>query len=499
MCSPRGRPGGAALVAALGIGLIGACAQQGRPPGGPEDLRPPVVVVTYPEAFDTLRDLNAAVRFEFDERISERTSGGSMDDAISISPRAGVLKVKRGGRSLSVEVEGGFQPGIVYRVTLQPVVLDLFGNRLVDPFDLVFSTGGEAVPTTLAGQVWDRITGQGLNAAVVLAVGGDGLVHESVTNREGIFAFRYLPGGHLSVTAFEDVNRNGELDSLEVQGGVSVDISAGDTLLVDVAVLRPDTAAAVVGDADAIDSVTFVVVFDDFLDPETPAAAIDVGISREGGSVPGIVRVFHEAEYAEYVDAVIDSFARLDSIDAAEVALQAAAQAARGAAQADSLDQADSTAALDSVPSVDALPGVDSVRQADSLAGAPLDTVTIESSKGRIGRAAGPDQESPSAGDSRVPPTSLDRLQGERPGVTADGRRVLPGRRIVILLAEPLVEEAEYEVQISSVLNINGLAGGGGVTSLLLESPPPPDTTVVDTLAVTDTVAVPDTGSVLSR
>lgn len=481
MCSPRGRPGGAALVAALGIGLIGACAQQGRPPGGPEDLRPPVVVVTYPEAFDTLRDLNAAVRFEFDERISERTSGGSMDDAISISPRAGVLKVKRGGRSLSVEVEGGFQPGIVYRVTLQPVVLDLFGNRLVDPFDLVFSTGGEAVPTTLAGQVWDRITGQGLNAAVVLAVGGDGLVHESVTNREGIFAFRYLPGGHLSVTAFEDVNRNGELDSLEVQGGVSVDISAGDTLLVDVAVLRPDTAAAVVGDADAIDSVTFVVVFDDFLDPETPAEAIDVGISREGGSVPSIVRVFHEAEYAEYVDAVIDSFARLDSIDAAEVALQAAAQAARVAAQADSLTETDSLA------------------QVDSLAAAPLDTVTIESSEGRIGRAAGPGQESPSAGDSRVPPTSLDRLPGERPGVTADGRRVLPGRRIVILLAEPLVEEAEYEVQISSVLNINGFAGGGGVTSLLLESPPPPDTTVVDTLAVTDTVAVPDTGSVLSR
>jgi len=468
-----------------------------------------VVISTFPEALGTLEKLDGSIRFDFDERISERASGATLEQAISISPRTGAMRVKRGSRSLTVQVEGGFQPGIVYRVTLKPVVLDLFNNRLGDPFELVFSTGGDPVPTTIAGQVWDRLSGMGVDEAVVFATGDDGLVHQAVANREGIFAFRYVPAGRFSVSAFADQNRNEEIDSMEVQGAVPLEVAAGDTLLVDVSVLAPDTAAALIAEASAVDSMTLVLVFDDFLDPERPIEVSDIGLVRDGGAAPGVAQVFHEAAYREYVEAVTDSFARLDSIDAAQIAAAAAAvaaQAALSATQGDSLADGDSLLASDSVV-------VDSV--STTGVGEPTDTVTIrlpeEAPAPRVGGVGGrPPPGSPQAGgrqataSGRRAPVTLEPLPGVRPGRTSDGRRVLPGRRVVVVLTGGIEFDTPYEVRASSITNIFGLGGGGGVATLLWESPPP-DTTVVDTLlaidttGVVDTLSVPDSGGGMRR
>ena len=81
------------MSAALGIVLASSCAQQGAPPGGPEDLRPPIVIRTVPDTFELLRTLDGSIRFEFDERISERPSSGTFDNAVIISPRTGELIV----------------------------------------------------------------------------------------------------------------------------------------------------------------------------------------------------------------------------------------------------------------------------------------------------------------------------------------------------------------------------------------------------------------------
>jgi len=516
----------AASAVAVCIGVVAACARQIPPPGGQEDQRPPVVISTFPNALDTLEDLTASVRFDFDERISERASGGQLDGAISVSPRVGDVKVKHGRSSLSLEVEDGFQAGIVYRVTLQPIVMDLFGNTLTDAFELVFSTGGDPVPTTLAGQVWDRTSGQGVDAAIVLAVDTDGLTHESVTDREGIFAFRYLSAGSLQITAFDDVNRDGEVDSTEVQGAIMASVAVGDTLLIDVAVLEPDTSAAVVVSASPLDSITIFVEFDDLLDSEASIDVADMGISREDGAAPSIVRLFYEADYAAYVDAVSDSFARLDSIDAASAAAEAAAEAALAAARADSLAAADSATLPDSVSATldsastlpdsasttpdsasttpDSIPATsDSIRVGEEepptpepVLEAPEDTVVVSPNDPRSGTGAGAGQQAQNARTSRVPPTRLDPLPGPRPGPTADERRVLPGRRVVAKLSEPLVLDVEYEVELSSMVNINGLAGGGGIATLVRESPPPPDTLALQDSLETDSLAVPDTGVV---
>ena len=214
----------------------------------------------------------------------------------------------------------------------------------------------------------------------------------------------------------------------------------------------------------------------DYLDPFAPIDSVVLGLSRADGEAPRILRAFHEAEYAEHVSAVVDSFARLDSID------DAVAAAVRAQETVDDTLAAtpDSTAVTS--PS-------------------PPDTVVIEDVGGLpavgAGRPAtvGPPAEAGRPG--RPTPTNLTPLQGSTPGRTADGRRVLPARRIVLQLSGPLEYEVEYEVQVSGVVNINGVSGGGGATPLLWELPPvdtlPADSLAVDTSAVLDTGAAVDT------
>jgi hypothetical protein len=472
-------------VATAVAGMLGGCARQEAPPGGPEDRRPPVVVRTVPEAFDTVSDLRE-VRFDFDERISERVAGGSLNEAVTVSPRGGDVRVSHSRRSLSVRVEGGFEEGLVYRVTLRPAVSDLFGNQLADPFELVFSTGGALVPTTLAGEVWDRITGSNTSDALVLASEGpESPVHQSVTDREGIFALRYLPSGRVTVTAFEDVNRNGVVDSTEVQGATTAELVSGDTLIIDLPVLAPDTAAAVALSADAIDSVTVVVEFDDYLEPSSQLDGIDVALRREGAVAPAVVRRFHEADYRAFVEAVADSFARLDSIDRVRAADRevSAGPDEPGPVPGDTAAPLDTAALLDTVALLEV--------PADTVA-PPADTVLIDLDQERADSLV----------PLRVPPTRLEPLQGSAPGPTADGRRVLPGRRIVLQLDEPLPIEEPFELDVAGVVNINGLPGGGGTVELVREPPPPDSTALADSAAVPDTglagdtAAVPDTGRV---
>ncbi len=429
-----------------------SCARQEAPTGGPPDVRPPVVIATYPEPGVTVGALDGPVRFEFDERISEQVSGGNLSTAVSVSPRSGAVRVKHGRRSLEVEVEDGFAPGTVYRVTMAAVVSDLFGNRLADPFELIFSTGETPVATTLAGEIWDRTTGRPQPNALVLATDQGGRVHEATADAAGIFAFRYLPGGTLTVAAFEDVNRNADLDSAEVQGTVTADIVVGDTTFLDIAVLAPDTLPAVLGAVTVLDSVTVYATFDDYLDPGLDARSIAVRIEREDGVAPGVEASFHEAGYSLWVDSVVAAMARDDSVAAAQ--------------------RADSAVA-----------SVDSVAT-------PTDTVRVEPQVGAGRPAASAPQE-----PRRRGPTPLEPLQGSTPGLTADGRRVLPSTRLVFRLADTLATGVEYEVTLEGIRNINGLEGGGGSAPAMREAPP--DTTAVDSLAadtaVVDTV-VADTG-----
>ena len=453
------------MSAALGITLASSCAQQGAPPGGPEDLRPPIVVRTIPDTFELLGTLDGSIRFEFDERISERSSSGTLDNAVIISPKTGEVVVGHGSRSLTIELVGGFRPDLVYRVTLLPVVRDLFGNQMRDPFELVFSTGGETVPTTLAGIAWDRITGLGVNDYQVWAtpLDEDSVVHVAVTGNQGVYAFRYIPGASYEIVAFEDRNADAVLDMMEIQGSRRLSIENGDTVFLNFPVLQPDTTPAALVSASALDSVTLLLEFDDYLDPALILESIDLAVTSEDSTDLVVDSILHEHDYLAYVAMVMDSLVVLDSLDAVS---QAAAMAAAIAAESDSTI-------------ADSIASDIGVSQDDPEILEAIEPVRRRGPPNLDGRSVSP----PSR---EVSPNSAGGRQASGP----DGEQ-LPARRIILLLGNSVLPDITYNVVINNLENLYGVPLGGGETSFFVAP-----AGIADTADVVDSILVPDTGIV---
>ena len=297
MTSPR-----AAALAAAVLVWAAACARPGSPRGGPEDRRPPVVVAAVPAPRARVDDPAAVIRFQFSERISERPVRGTLDEAVLVSPATGPVRVEHGRDWLQVHVEGGLRPGLVYRVTVLPMIADLFGNAMAEPFDLVFSTGGEFIENAIAGQALDRITGRPLPDLTVqlLPVGPvpDTLALVARTDDSGLFFFRFVPLGRHNLVAFQDQNRNGRRDAREPFGERGVFVGEDtEPLLADLAVLEPDSSVATLLRTEIMDSVTLRLVFSDPIDPaSTGDAAVSLS-APEGKSAPGVAALLHPAAY----------------------------------------------------------------------------------------------------------------------------------------------------------------------------------------------------------
>ena len=283
---------------------------------------PPYVVESVPDTFATVPDGVDLREFEFrfSERISERPSSGVMDDAVVVSPSAGNLRVSHGRDGIRVRAQHALEPGRVYRITVLPVINDMFGNRLRDPFDLVVSTGGEFVPNVLAGFVEDRVTGAAVDGVRVQARFPDqegAPVHWNYTGSEGVFSLRYVPSGAFEARAWQDRNRNDSLDAGEPRsewrrGGLA---AVPDTSFVVLSLIEPDTTGARLASVSAEDSVTIRFEFDDHLNPCTPGIAVS-GFARweeaEGDTLSSSLRIFQEHEHRRWTALRADSAARAE-------------------------------------------------------------------------------------------------------------------------------------------------------------------------------------------
>ena len=404
----------------IGLFSICSCANQGGPPGGPRDLTGPQVVETFPDTFAIVAAFDDEIRIVFDERISESGVQGTLDDAVIISPESGEVRVRHSSRALRVTMVGGFQPDEVYRVTVQPVVQDLFRNVMVDAFEFIFSTGAEMTPTVLAGSVLDRITGQQVEGARVTArverppgVGrsDDELVptHVAITDSTGVYAFRYVPSGRYEITAFTDQNRNGEPDGIEPIGTGREELNPADTVFLDFSLLAPDTTAAMLGSVDVVDSLTLAAEFDDFLDPDSELTGVSASLGPDSLRPTEVVTILHERDYLERRDVIQDSLYVADSIQFVEEQQR-----------------------------------IELLRSAgDSIAADEIEAAL------------------------RTPRPPV--VSGERDLQTRD----LPKRVLYLLLADTLTPDQPYELSLAGVTNINGVPGGGGTAEVLREASEP--------------------------
>ena len=289
---------GVFAVVLLGWAIVG-CARPQAPEGGaiPEiSLR---VSETRPQNLSIVEPFDGPVEIRFTETLSERLTQGSPTDAVVVSPRSGGIEAGVTGDRIEISMEGGFQPGVVYRVTVLPRFQDRFQNDMDRPFDLLFSTGPAFEPNLMAGLVSDRLTLDPVSEARVDATTpNEETVLTAVADTAGIFAFPYLPSGAYRVVAYRDGDRNEEPGFSEIRDSVEIVVTPGDTLIVtDLELLAPDTTAAVLEEVAVVDSMAFQVTFDDYLDPSEPLDGVQAVVTPEEGAPIEVAEVLHLADW----------------------------------------------------------------------------------------------------------------------------------------------------------------------------------------------------------
>ncbi len=452
--------------------MVNGCARPGRPPGGPEDRIPPMVVSTWPDTFAVIEPTRDPIEIRFNERISERPTQGTLDDAVLVSPETGEIRVDHSRAGLEIEVLGGLRSDLVYRVRVLPTIKDLFNNPMEGPFELVFSTGAEFQHNVIAGVIRDRITADPVPNVRVAATelgAGEPPVYVTKTDSAGIYLLRYLPPASYAVSVFEDLNRNREPDFNELQGETMGEVgqepAATDTIIREVQLLRPDTLPARLVQAQAVDSVTLEASFDDFLPTEFPLVQTTATLTRDSvteagdtltlgpeAGLPAVESLLWEREL-EAMRARKDSIRAADSLAAVADSLRATAESLRNTLVR--LSQAGDSVAYDSVQAV-------------------LEIVEE--------RLAPPEEEEEEAAEGRRRASEQELMEA-----------FLPKQSFFILLSEPIVAGRAYKLTVSGVMNVNNLGGGGGETTVTWE-PPEPQEGAGGTLPDSG-AALPDTGA----
>lgn len=402
---------------------LGACAHPHAPSGGDVTGIPFHVVETAPEAMGVEPELSGPVVLRFDERISER----NLEGAVEVSPETGKVRVKKKGRELRITLEGGWRSGQIYRIVVQPVLQDLFGNTMEGAVDLIFSTGPEIPETAVAGRATDRLTRDAVDGARVEAIHlEDSMTYVAQTDTGGYFALRHIPEGDYTLRVYEDRIPNQEHDFTEPIDDTPLTLSASDTTVLTFELLAPDTTPARLTRAEAEDSTTLRLSLDDFLDPDVPLDGVTA-------------RVWHLPDSTEVmVQDVLHAYEHEEQIAERRAEAEAMAKARAEAEEAERAETQDTTEVADTVPP----PPADST--------VPTDTVPPAE-----GLRTGEHDEVGEPGEPEPP---------EDP---------LPTREFVIYLAEPLEPEAEYRITVEGVRNINELEDGGGTATFQAPAPPP--------------------------
>ena len=266
-----------ALGKAAFAGLLGAtaCAVMQQPPGGPPDFDPPILLSVTPDSGTIADGLEDHLVFQFDEVVSEQ-GGGGIARLFRLSPHTSELieqmDVDWRRDAIGVRPTNGWQPNLVYQITLLPGLSDLRSNRLEEGQSVIFSTGGPIPDTRVSGIVlnWEAGT-VGIGAVVQATLLPDSLTYAATADSAGEFVLTALPIGTYVLTGAIDANRNGRRERLEPFDTVTVLVD-GQSEQVFWAITQ-DTLGPQLRAAEWVDSVTVRLRFNQKLEPGDPSLA----------------------------------------------------------------------------------------------------------------------------------------------------------------------------------------------------------------------------------
>ncbi len=217
------------LLVMVAAAVMVACANMGRPEGGPRDELPPVYVRSNP-AMGQLNFNGNKITVDFDENIQ-------LDDAMTkivVSPaQRNTPAISSNGRRVTIELRDTIMPNTTYTIDFADAVKDLNEGNVLDGFAMDFATGDTIDTLRISGMVFEARTlepAQGMLVGVYsntsdTAISTLPFERITKTNQLGQFTLRNLKAGSYRVYALNDINRDYHWDRSEDVAFYDVTIS----------------------------------------------------------------------------------------------------------------------------------------------------------------------------------------------------------------------------------------------------------------------------------
>ncbi len=201
--------------------LLASCARQGYPTGGPKDETPPVALAAQP-ANESRHFSGRQFYIPFDEYVVLKNA---TENVLVSPPLKNKPEYTTKGRGILVKINDTLLPNTTYLFQFKEAIADFNEGNLLPSYEYVFSTGADMDTLMLAGRVLDGRSGKPWKEQVsVLAYRQEQCATDTVAchmqpayitraDKEGHFAFHYLPAGRYRLVALEDKNRNLRLDA----------------------------------------------------------------------------------------------------------------------------------------------------------------------------------------------------------------------------------------------------------------------------------------------
>ena len=201
------------LIVAMML-LMAACAKQGYPTGGPKDTQPPQALGAKPA--NESRNFDARQFYiEFDEYVVLKNADANV---LVSPPMAQKPEYSTKGKGVQVKIKDTLRANTTYLFQFKEAIADFTEGNPLPSYEYVFCTGDQMDTQMLAGTVLRARDGKPWGEPLAVSAFRDGDTIPAFvtrTDKQGNFAFHYIPAGSYRLVSMDDKNKNWMPDSIE--------------------------------------------------------------------------------------------------------------------------------------------------------------------------------------------------------------------------------------------------------------------------------------------
>ena len=221
--------------------LFFSCANVVAPSGGEKDTKPPQLLLTSPQNFQTNFSAKKII-LDFDEFVQTKDA---QSQVIVSPPLKFPLEYLPKGKSLQIKITDTLQPNTTYNFNFGQSIADLNEGNLLPQFNYVFSTGNYIDSLQINGSIKDAFTGNAEKEVVVMLYkeSTDSLPFKTLpsyfdrTDESGHFSIKNVAQAQYKIFALLDKNNNYLYDNPDEEK-----IAFIDSLITPIFVVPPDTS-----------------------------------------------------------------------------------------------------------------------------------------------------------------------------------------------------------------------------------------------------------------